>query len=273
MLRGDKIGKGQVGAGSAPRAVGAVPPANLRQLHSDSGGGQGAAGSARTSPGADGTQQGGGGGRRGMLVPSAALRARASQGLGTCGAPGLQAPSLGAVSFPTLFRKKEGETCVGAQGQDRAPHSGECGKMEPATWAWHSAWPMKSPVPVGHCTDSTPPVRWCPGTLGWESSRGVLPFPPLSPGSSSQPAPQWVMEGSCPVKAPGGVWAVGRGNSCGRHGGQAVLQPSHRSRPHPVRNCAWRDLSPLGPRQVHPAQKMLCRRLFARPGGWLARPR
>lgn len=156
-----------------------------------------------------------------MLVPSAALRARASQGLGTRGAPGLQAPSLSAVSFPTLFRKKEGETCVGAQGQDRAPHSGECGKMEPATWAWHSAWPMKSPVPVGHCTDSTPPVRWCPGTLGWESSRGALPFPPLSPGSSSQPAPQWVMEGSCPAKAPGGVWAVGRGNSCGRQGGQS----------------------------------------------------
>lgn len=36
---------------------------------------------------------------------------------------------------------------------------------------------------------------------------------------------------------------------------------------------AWRDLSPLGPGQMRPAQKMLCRRLFARPGGWLARPR
>lgn len=121
-----------------------------------------------------------------MLVPSAALGAPASQGLGTRGAPGLQAPSLGAMSFPTLFRKKEGETCVGAQDQDRAPHSGECGKMEPATWAWHSAWPVKSPVPVGCCTDSVPPVRWCPDTLGWESSRGPLPCPPLSQGSSSQ---------------------------------------------------------------------------------------
>lgn len=208
-----------------------------------------------------------------MLVPSAALGAPASQGLGTHEAPGRQAPSLGAVSFPTIFRKKEGETCVGAQGQDRAPHSGECGKMEPATWAWHSAWPVKSPVPVGRCTDSVSPVSWCPGTLGWESSRGPLPCPPLSQGSSSQPAPQWVMEGSCPAKAPRGVWAAGRGNSHGRQGCQAVLQPSHRSQPHPVRNCAWRDLSPLGPRQMRPAQKMLCRRLFARPGGWLARPR
>lgn len=78
------------------------------------------------------------------------------------------------------------------------------------------------------------------------------------------------------------MWEAGRGNSRGRQGCQEVFWASHRPLllspagatgpvlPVVVLTVTFRLSGRSG---VGTAQKMLCRRLFPRPGCWKARPR
>lgn len=100
--------------------------------------------------------------------------------------------------------------------------------------------------------------RWCPRTQGWESIPGPSLPPHLLPGQ--------VMEG--------GVQAKVTGRHVGSRAARGPLgQPRPRSlvlrgphEPNPPAAELGVTSQPSGPQEVGAAQKMLCRRLFPRPG-------
>lgn len=263
---------GQVGAWvRAPRAVTALPPANIRQPHAGWGGGQGPADQAIVDPARHpaaevaGSEDGGWDVERGWAATLTAAPGTPSPHVGgglwhTCQHPDSGVPP----KVPCCFLLPEGKKVNGVwapRAHKKLYPPGEAGQpprggiVVRVSRAQCPAWHLDSPVLTG--------------AQAPEAGRASPSQPPhLLPGEQPVPSPQAGAGGAgVQVKATGGAGrkqgqggagasrAAGRSSGLGISPHSSVLQVPHG--PHPAHDWAQCDLLSLGLRRCSAAGSSL----------------